>query len=626
MCGICGEYNFGPETKADTSRLLRMTRSLAHRGPDDEGTYASGHVGLGFRRLSIIDLDGGHQPMSNWAGRVWVAFNGEIYNFKSIRRELESHGHRFRTRSDTEVIVHAYEQWGVDALLRLNGMFGLAIWDEERDRLVLARDRCGIKPLYYYVGPDRLLFGSELRAVLEGLDHHPPVDPVAANLFLRYRYTPSPLTLFTGVRKLAPGRRLVIERGEIREERWWRYEAAPFDRSPSPAEARQHLGELYERAVERQLISDVPLGLLLSGGIDSGLLLALMSRDGTGWPTFTAGFGASFPDDELELASRTAGHFRSSHAQVQIDRSTFERDLPQIVSLVEEPVASPSIVPMYFLSELARRDVKVALMGQGPDEVFGGYRRHLGVRYGSHWRRLPEAVRAPVTRGLARMPRNEWLRRGTASLVEEERVARYLEVFSLRPGRDVDALFRDSVLPSDPDDVILECWRDLIPMVERGDELGGFQYIEVNSSLPDELLLYADKLSMHHGLEVRVPFLDHEIVEYAARLPADLKVRRARGKWLHREVCQEYLPGEVMRRKKRGFGVNVVDDWFRSSLSGQIDDVLLDSQSLIYDFLRPDRAEELVREHREGRKDNHKLLFSLVVLELWMRTFVPAAA
>jgi asparagine synthase (glutamine-hydrolysing) len=520
-------------------------------------------------------------------------------------------------------VVCAYEQWGDDALLHLNGMFGLAIWDEDRDRLLLARDPAGIKPVYYHLGADRLVFGSELRTVLEGMGGRPPVDPVAANLFLRYRYTPSPLTMFEGVRKLGAGCRLVVEGGRARTERWWRYETATYDPSPSAGDARRHLRALYEDAVERQLTSDVPLGLLLSGGMDSGLLLALMSRHGSGWPTFTAGFGAGYADDELVLARRTATHFGASHSQVQIARETFETSLSAIVALVEEPVASPSIVPMFFLSELARRDVKVALMGQGPDELFGGYRRHLGVRYGDQWRRLPAAVRGSLGSAMSLVPRNEWLRRGVASLVQESRVSRYQEIFSLLPGDDVDALFRESVLPAGAGDVILDCWRDLLPDLEAGDELGGFQYLEVNSSLPDELLLYADKLSMHHSLEVRVPFLDQEVIRYAARLPAPLKVHGGQGKWVHRQVCREVLPAEVMSRKKRGFGVNVVDGWFRSSLSGQLDETLLDDQSLIYGFLRPERTRELVHDHRRGRQDNHKLLFSLVVLELWMRAFVP---
>lgn len=619
MCGICGELNYRDGAPADGARVERMTRALAHRGPDDEGLVVSGAAALGFRRLSIIDLEGGHQPMANSSGTVWVAFNGEIYNFVALRDELRRHGHSFRTRSDTEVVVHAYEQWGLDALEHLNGMFGLAIWDAEHQRLLLARDRAGVKPLYYHVGANRVLFGSEIRAVVAGLGARPSVDPVAANLFLRYRYTPSPLTLYGGIRKLAPGTRVVVEAGAVREERWWSYDTSARHPAPLAAVAEQELFEIYDRAIERQLVSDVPLGLLLSGGVDSGLLLALMNRHGSGWPTFTVGFGSEFADDELVSAAATARLLGSAHTDVQIDRSLFETSLAGIVGILEEPVASPSIVPMYFVCQLARQHVKTAFVGQGPDELFGGYRRHLGVRYGDQWRRVPGFLRGPLAGALARVPRNEWLQRARGSLGEHDRLRRYQEVFSLLPGSDTDELFKHELLGDGSSDLVFECWRDLVPSLDEADELGGLQYLEVNSSLPDELLLYADKLSMHHGLELRVPFLDHEIIEYAARLPAGLKIRHGRRKWLHKRVCGRFLPSEVIRRRKRGFAVNVVDEWFRSSLSGQIDDTLMSDSSLIYEMLRTDPVRRLVRQHREGHRDNHKILFSLVVLETWLR-------
>ncbi|MDQ4090353.1 MAG: asparagine synthase (glutamine-hydrolyzing) [Actinomycetota bacterium] len=617
MCGIAGEHHFNSATPADPARVEAMAQAIAHRGPDDKGMFVSGPVGLGFRRLSIIDVAGGHQPMSNPSETVWVAFNGEIYNFRELRRELEGHGHTFRTRSDTEVIIHAYEQWGPAALGHLNGMFAMAIWDSSRERLLLARDRAGVKPLYYHLASDRISFGSEIRAVVAGLDARPRLDPVALNLFLRYRYTPSPLTPYEGIRKLAAGTLLVIENGVARTERWWDYEGTPLDVSVSTATA--DLRDLYNQAVERQLVSDVPLGLLLSGGVDSGLLLALMNQHGADWRTFTVGFGSSFADDELALASETARRLGSQHAQVQIDQQTFESSLSRIVSIVEEPVASASIVPMFFLCALAREHVTVALMGQGPDELFGGYRRHFGVRYGAHWRSLPPQVRGPLSRALAGVPRNDWLRRALSSLAHEDRLRRYQDVFSLLPGPAVDGLFQDGVLPDEAGDVILDCWRVLEPLVGGADELGGFQQIEVNSSLPDELLLYADKLSMHHGLELRVPYLDHDIIEYAARLPAALKVRRGTGKWVHKQVAQQLLPHRDTVRKKRGFAVNVVDDWFRASLNSRLGEVLCDDQSLVYGLLRPDPVRGLVRQHQDGKRDNHKILFSLVVLEMWLR-------
>jgi len=621
MCGICGIFNYRDGQPVVAEDVARMARSIAHRGPDDEGLRVSGSLGLGFRRLSILDLSpAGHQPMSDDDGRVWVVFNGEIYNFRELRQELESRGAKFKSQCDTEVILQGYLQWGDGVLGRLNGMFGLAIWDEPRRKLIVARDAMGIKPVYYAVRDGKLFFGSELRAVFAGLRERPDIDPIGTNLFLRYRYTPAPLTLFQGVRKLAAGERLIVVDGALRSERWYEFRPRPFSPPPSSGEAAEMLLEIYRRAVARHLISDVPLGLMLSGGMDSGLLLGLMSLHGKAWPTFTVGYGRDFKDDELEDATETARIFGAQNAAVRLDRDEFERALPRVVSILEEPVASSSIVPMYFVAQRARQDVKVALMGQGPDELFGGYARHLGVRYGGAYRALPPGIRSAISSGIARLPRNEALKRATYSLGVDDRLRRYQNVFSLMPGASVDALFRDGVLQADAGEKALECWAPLRPLLEGLDELNGFQLLELRSSLPDELLMYGDKLSMVHGLEVRVPYLDREIVEYAQQLPANFKVRHGTRKWLHRKVCRDFLPAEILRRKKRGFAVNVVDNWFHNAIGGRMIDYIGDDQSQMYRLLNPDAIRRLLSEHRAGRRDNHKMLFSIIVFEQWLRS------
>src|SRR6266403_1311694 len=378
MCGICGQYNFGNQAPVLRRNLESMTKSIAHRGPDDEGYHIAGALGLGFRRLSIIDLEGGHQPMSDLEESVWVVFNGEIYNFPELKRELESFGHVFRTKCDTEVIVHGYKQWGDEVLNHLNGMFGLAIWDARKERLVIARDAFGIKLIYYKIDGNTVYFGSEIRAV-------------------------------------AAGTMLTFERGAYNLRRWYNYRPSPFSPVKSIGEAQEELLDLYKRSVKRQLLSDVPLGLLLSGGVDSALLLALMNLCGDSWRTYTVGYGSTFSDDELTDAAETAGRFSSEHTAVMLDRKTFEEALPKIVACLEEPIASSSIVPMYFVCQRARRDVKVALVGQGPDELFGGYRRHLGVRYGAYWGGSPKWLRAPVAAVINALPRNETLKRGLHS-------------------------------------------------------------------------------------------------------------------------------------------------------------------------------------------------------------------
>jgi asparagine synthase (glutamine-hydrolysing) len=618
MCGICGQYNIGNRAPVRRADIEGMTKSITHRGPDDEGYFIAGPLGFGFRRLSIIDLAGGHQPMSDQEESVWVVFNGEIYNFSELKRELRNYGHVFRTNCDTEVIIHGYKQWGDEVLNRLNGMFGLAIWDVRQTRLVLARDPFGIKLIYYRIEGDTLYFGSEMRPIRAAMQGRAEIDITSLSLFLRHRFTPSPYTILKGVRKLAPGTKLTVQNGSWEVSRWYRFKPQLFVPAKSPAEAQEELLCIYKNAIKRQLISDVPVGLLLSGGIDSGLLLALMNLNGNSWPTYTVGYGSSFADDELADGAGTARVLGSRHTSVTITRSMFEEVLPKIVASVEEPIATSSIVPMYFVCQRARQDVKVALVGQGPDELFGGYRRHLGVRYSAIWSTVPGWLRAPISSTIGALPRNETLKRGVCSLAIPDRMRRYQHVLSLLPGDQVEGLFQDGLMPPDAGDAILTCWRDLNELLGETDELGGLQFLEVRSTLPDELLMYADKLSMAHGLELRVPFVDKEIVEYVERLPASLKVRNGSRKWLHREVCRAFLPESIVKRPKRGFAGNVVDDWF-AAINNKMGDTLLDSGSQIYEFLRPQAVRDLFEQHTSKRHDHHKILFSLVVFEEWLR-------
>jgi len=619
MCGICGQFNFGNQTPVRRADIEAMTKSIVHRGPDDEGYFVAGPLGFGFRRLAIIDLSGGHQPMSDQDETVWVIFNGEIYNFPELKRELQGYGHVFRTNSDTEVIIYGYKQWGDEVLNRLNGMFGLAIWDVRQKRLVLARDPFGIKLIYYRIDGNTVYFGSEMRPIRTMMPGKVEIDTTSLNLFLRYRFTPSPYTIRKGVHKLAPGTKLTVKNGSCEISRWYQFKPEPFAPAKSPAEAREALLWLYKGAIRRQLISDVPVGLLLSGGIDSGLLLALMNLNGRAWPTYTVGYGSTFADDELSDAAETARLLGSKHTSITITRSTFEEVLPKIVAILEEPIAASSIVPMYFVCQRARQDVKVALVGQGPDELFGGYRRHLGIRYGALWAELPGWMRAPISSTVAALPRNETIKRGVYSLAIPDRMRRYQHVLSLLPGDQVEGLFRDGLLPPEAGNTILTCWQDMCDLMGGTDELGGLQFLEVRSTLPDELLMYADKLSMAHGLELRVPFVDKEIVEYVERLPANFKVRNGSRKWLHRQVCGTFLPRSIVKRPKRGFAVNVVDNWFRGAIDNKMADTLRDSGSKIYEYLSPSAVNELFKQHVSGRHDNHKILFSLVLFEEWLR-------
>ncbi len=619
MCGIVGQFNYLRPEPVDPETIHRMARSIIHRGPDDEGFYITGAFGLGFRRLSIIDLSGGHQPMADIHKKVWVVFNGEIYNFKELRHELEQKGHRFQTRSDTEVIVYGYLEWGTEVFNRLNGMFGLAIWDVEKRRLVVARDAMGIKLIYFRNENGKLIFGSEIRGVRAAENRPLDLDPIALSQFLQYRYTPAPRTIHRGIRKLAPGSMLVVENGECRESQWYNFVPKPFSAPKSDDDAREELLELYRQAVKRHLLSDVPVGILLSGGLDSGLLLGLMKEQGNEWNSYTVGYGKSFADDELAEAAESAAIFGAKHTPVQIDQAEFERSLPYIVQSLEEPIASSSIVPMYHVCQRARQDVKVALIGQGPDELFGGYSRHIGVQYGKYWRNLPAPLQSALRVAVNALKRNETAKRGVYALGVKNQLQRYQQVFSLAPANQIDGLFQDGSIESGQASRAVEYWEKLLPAMTNLDELNSFQYLEVRSSLPDELLMYGDKISMAHSLEVRVPYLDRTVVEYAQCLDSRLKIRGRKGKWLHRQVCQSYLPKKILDRKKRGFAVNVVDSWFNSSMQGQISSSLLDPSSRMFKFLQPDRVRALLDEHRTGRHDNHKLLFSLVMFEQWLR-------
>jgi asparagine synthase (glutamine-hydrolysing) len=625
MCGICGQLNFKTQKPVSGKAIADMASTMLHRGPDDDGYFIDGSLGLGFRRLSIIDLSTGHQPMSTADKRVTLVFNGEIFNYRELKAELVTKGHRFQTTSDTEVILYAYVEWGMDFLQRLNGMFGLAVWDAAKRRLVVARDRFGIKGIYYRLDGDGLAFASEMRAVISAMPDPPEVDVGAIKLFLKYRYTPAPHTPLAGISKLAAGTYLLVEDGKESVVRWYRRDRSKVDVGISPRDAEEELARLYRNSVRSHLMSDVPVGLLLSGGVDSSLLLALMNECGGDWRTYTVGFGQSYKDDELDDAAKTAAYFGSRHEFVRLSREDFEEMLPRVVSFLEEPVTSASIVPMFSVCAKASEGVKVALCGQGPDEIWGGYTRHIGLRYADLWRGLPAPVRSAIGSSLRRATKSEAVRRGIYALDEPDRVNRYERVFSLASEEDISSLFLDGEGGGDAGEAMTDCWADIVPDMDGLDEMGAFQLLETRFSLPDELLMYSDKLSMAHSIELRVPYLDKDIVEFAERLPQDLKIRGMNRKYLHRRVAGRFLPAEIINRKKRAFASNVVADWFNESLSSKLSDYLGDPGSRLYGFMDRRAVGKLLDEHRRGESDYYKLLFSLVVLEEWLRSLEAAA-
>lgn len=618
MCGICGIYNFRTGDPVDSTRLAAMSASILHRGPDDEGAHLDGDLGLAMRRLSIIDLDGGAQPITNETGTVWTVFNGEIYNFRELRRRLEVRGHEFRTQTDTEVIVHAYEEWGDEALSRLNGMFGVAIWDARRRRLLLARDPFGVKPLYYHLDNRRLLFGSEVRAILTDPRVPHAVDVTALDHFLRFTFVPAPRTAFAGILKLRPGSKLVCDSRGCHEARFdW---AEPRTvRPPSQASAVAETRGLVERAVRRQLVADVPVGVMLSGGVDSSAITAITREaQGSAVDTFTVGFEGDFADNELEEARLVAQRLGCRHHDVVVSSRDFADFLPSAVRMLEEPIATGSAQPFYRVCELARESVKVVLTGQGADEPFAGYDRVTAARFERLYRALPQALRKGVARPLAkRLPRNERLRRAVDALDIDDPADRLAAVYSV-VSADERALLYGEQLSQTP-------WENPVAQWQEGagalDPVSQMLYVDARFSLPDNLLTYCDKISMAVSLEARVPFLDLQLMRYAEGLPPDLKIRGRTRKYVLKKAVEGWVSPRTLRRPKVGFRTPV-DEWFREGTQRELTDRLFAGDSACARYLDASEVKRMVDAHRRGTRDFKRILFSLLTFELWHAEFI----
>jgi asparagine synthase (glutamine-hydrolysing) len=618
MCGLSGIYNYGGQVPADTHTVQIMTAAIHHRGPDDEGFHADGELALGMRRLSIIDLGGGAQPIANEGETVWVISNGEIYNFRDLRRELEAHGHEFRTRSDTEVIVHAYEEWGLGAFSRLNGMFATALWDASERQLVLARDPFGIKPLYYWADASTLAFGSELRALFCHPGVPRAVDLRGLSAYLSLTFVPSPRTAFEQVSKLLPGHLLVCNPRGVRLERFHRSIPEPLDDPEDDLVER--LRDVLARAIERQMVADVPVGVMLSGGTDSATVATIMNRV-TRAPieTFTVGFGGDFSKNELDPARRTADWLGASHHEVVVSSNEFADVLPQAVWHLEEPIATSGTFAFYRVCQLAGQHVKVVLTGQGADEPFGGYPRHLGERYGWVYRGLPPALRRAILAPLVdRLPRNEQLKRAARSLATSDEVERLAKVYTVLDEDLQHELFCDDSPANAEIAGRIAFWHS---DAAKLDAVGKMMYVDARFSLADNLLLLADKLSMAVSLEARVPFLDLELMDLAERIPSTIKIRHGQQKRILKRAISKWLPDEVLHRKKVGFNTPV-DEWFRGEVNSVVREQLLDDGSASRSYFRPEVIARMIREHESGRHDHKRILFSLLTFELWHQQFI----
>lgn len=611
-----------------------MTEAIRHRGPDDgnthletdcqdgEGRLAS--VALGFRRLSIIDLAGARQPMSNEDGSVWLVFNGEIYNFHELRRRLEGAGHRFATDGDGEAILHLYEDCGTDCFSHLNGMYAIAIWDRRHNRLVLARDRIGKKPLYYTQQADRLLFASELKCFAQVPGFDPEVEPAAIDEYLTYQYIPHPRTIWKGVCKLPPGHFATFQNGELQVQRYWDFDPA-LEAPLSQAEAVDRVRALLEDSIRLRLRSDVPLGAFLSGGIDSSLIVALAQRQ-LDQPIRT--FSIGFPDrdfDETQHAAMVARFVGSDHTRFEV-RPDGVAIIDRLAWHYDEPFGDSSAIPTWYLSELTRGEVTVALSGDGGDELFAGYERYRALWLTEKIQRWCPLHRVPGISLVQRLPdsnRQRSLTRRTKRFLEtlgQPMVRRYLSWLQIFPESLRAALYREEFvrcLPGeDPCEFLSQAWarsgnRDVVSKASLADLL---------TYLPCDLMTKVDIASMAHGLEVRCPFLDYRLVEFAASLPVSLKFRGYRGKLLLRDAFQDRIPASIWKRSKMGFGVPLAS-WFRGQLKPMVHDLLLASDARLHGYFHAEVIGQLVAEHESLRQNHCYRLWNLLMLEKWLRAW-----
>jgi asparagine synthase (glutamine-hydrolysing) len=635
MCGIAGELRLRLGVPASPERVRAMCDVMVHRGPDDFGGFAQAEVALGMRRLSIVDVAGGHQPLGNEDGSVQVVCNGEIYNCGALRAELEARGHRFRSRSDVEVIAHLYEDEGVDAIRRLEGMFAFALWDARHHRLVLGRDRFGIKPLYLAIGPDRILFGSEAKCLLAG-GLSPEIDPQALHDYLTLGYVPDPASIFAGAEQLPAAHVLVAEptdgAARLRVERYWTLVGhASSGERRSEAEWQEEILRTLRAAVESHLMSDVPLGVFLSGGLDSGSIVALMHELGV-HPirTFTIGFEES-TYSEVHLARQVAERFGTEHHELVVrpDATTL---LPRLVRHFDEPFADSTAVPTWYLAELARRHVTVVLSGEGGDEILAGYETYRARWFASVYRRLPRLVGAGL---VPRVVRSLPVSHARASF--DYKAKKFVAGAYLSPAtghlwwmtmlhEDVKAALYASRNGGTNGHPALAPTARLYEALWResdGGELDRLQYIDTALYLPGDLLVKTDRMTMAHSLEARVPFLDRAVVELARRVPAGLRLRRLRTKYMLRRAMAGRLPDAILRQRKLGFNLPIAG-WLAQELRDFVQDILSPTRIRRQGLFDPAAVERLVGEHVRKQADHSRALWALLFLAVWHDEVVRA--
>ena len=613
-----------PRSVVSDAVLNWMTDAMTHRGPNDRGTYLAPGVALGVRRLSIVDVEGGHQPFANENGSVWAVQNGELYNHGEVRDQLRSEGHVFRSRCDTEVIPHLYERVGAKYAEQLRGKFGIAVWDADRRRAVIARDRLGVKPLYYARVDDLVIFASELKSLLASGLVQPELDYEAIDAYLTLGFFPAPATPLSGVFKLPPGHRLIVDESGVLVEEYWAY-PHPDSSGPRlrPEEYQEQLLALLDESVRLRLMSDVPLGAMLSGGLDSSLIVALMARHmREPVKTFSVGFVEDGAGNELADAREVSRVFGTDHHELELSFSEQTVDLEDLVWYLDEPLADLSSLGFLALSQLAAQHVTVALSGQGADELLGGYRKYKAASIAGTWLRLPGPLRSTALQAAKLAPSR--LSRQVGTLAARNPVDRQLAM----SGR-LDERLRAELVRGPLSELDGRAGREAIAAHAVGltdEPLPSTLYLDAKLALVDDMLHYFDRASMAYSLEVRVPFLDHELVEYCATIPADLKVRRLTTKHVLREAARGIVPDAVIDKRKIGFFSEAIDDWFRAQTRGVVGDYLLGPSPRYGEFLDPEGVGRLVADHASGDDTSHgRLLLAVLMLEIWLTSFLPRA-
>ncbi len=626
MCGICGKLNFDRGAELAPALIRTMLDAIRHRGPDDEGVYIAHQVGLGHRRLSIIDLNSGHQPLSNEDGTIWIVFNGEIYNYRELRAFLLSKGHVFKTQTDTEVIVHLYEEFGPQCLERLRGMFAFAIWDEKTKTLFLARDRVGIKPLYYFQTSKSLVFASEIKAILADPAVPREIAPEMIDRFLTFLYLPGEETLLKGINKLSPGWYLLAQNGRTELRQYWDLQFPESPRSLSVRKAQDELLALLAEAVEQHMIADVPVGVLLSGGVDSTAVLSLAAqRTDKEISSYTVGFSDPGVADERPYARLAAETYGSRHHDMTITHQDFLDFLPRYVWHMEEPVCEPPAIAMYYVSKLAKQDVKVLLSGEGGDEAFAGYSNYRNLLWLERLKRVLPFLNGAAARGFAAA--NSWLHSPVLAKYAPLMNARFPEYYYSRTsnafrhsGNGLGNLYSADFVASIDREHTLQPMRGLQANVRDLNPLDAMLYIDTKTWLPDDLLIKADKMTMANSLELRVPLLDHKVLEFAAGLPSHFKVHGFTTKYILKKAFKSRIPAPILDRRKVGFPVPY-ESWLRKELRGWVHEVLFDRTTTSRGYFSTSAVRELLaRDKATGGYS--KTIFSLVTLELWHRTFL----